>query len=91
MLKARAGKRDNHILLTIGVLFKEKNMEYFGLRITLHISRVFKNKRGVAVDKGTLGGNRNENRPSEKGEGYGRVLGRNDCINMCCVVIIDRL
>lgn len=67
-------------------------MEYFSLRITLHISRLFKNKkRGVTIDKGTLGGNRNENRPSEEEMGYGREPGRNDCSNMCCVVIIDRL
>lgn len=82
-------KRDNHRLLTISVLLK-KNMEYFSHRITLHISRVFK-KRGVTIDKRTLGGNRNKNRPSEKVMGYGIVLERNVCHNVCRLVIIDRL
>lgn len=83
-------KRDNHRLLTISVLLK-KNMEYFSHRITLHISRVFKKKRGVTIDKRTLGGNRNKNRPSEKEMGYGIVLERNVCHNVCRLVIIERL
>lgn len=65
-----------------GIFQSQDNTPYF--------QSVFK-KRGVTIDKRTLGGNRNENRPSEKEMGYGIVLERNVCHNVCRLVIIDRL
>lgn len=83
-------KRDNHKLLTISVLLKKKYGIFQSQDNTPYFQSVLK-KRGVTIDKKTLGGNRNKNRPSEKEMGYGIVLERNVCHNVCRLVIIDRL